>query len=248
MCSSAMTATAPASWAIFACSALVTSMMTPPLSISARPTLWREQLVDPGSVENVSIDLILLGQACASRGSAPRSSGPFGPPKLITGTAAGKPRRRPTGFPDFSFPATGRKHDLQDCARSRRPVSMQHRQGFTLIELMIVVVIIGLLASMAIPNFISMQDRAREARVKSHAHALEPAEDFAVRNDGVYSDAAADVQPLLPGAALLTNAYTGADSEPQFGAAARGRADWDHRHPAGWRARRLHDQRHGARR
>ena len=37
--SSAMTATAPASSAIFACSALVTSMMTPPLSISASPTL-----------------------------------------------------------------------------------------------------------------------------------------------------------------------------------------------------------------
>src|SRR5215212_4052200 len=37
--SSAMTATAPASSAIFAWSAVVTSMMTPPLSISARPRL-----------------------------------------------------------------------------------------------------------------------------------------------------------------------------------------------------------------
>ena len=36
--SSAITATAPASSAIFACSALVTSMITPPLSISASPT------------------------------------------------------------------------------------------------------------------------------------------------------------------------------------------------------------------
>src|SRR5437016_3141396 len=37
--SSAITATAPASSAILACSAVVTSMITPPLSISARPTL-----------------------------------------------------------------------------------------------------------------------------------------------------------------------------------------------------------------
>src|SRR5262245_60114778 len=37
--SSAMTATAPASSAIFAWSAVVTSMMTPPLSISASPVL-----------------------------------------------------------------------------------------------------------------------------------------------------------------------------------------------------------------
>src|SRR3954454_2644117 len=39
--SSAMTATAPASSAIFACSALTTSMITPPLSISASPALTR---------------------------------------------------------------------------------------------------------------------------------------------------------------------------------------------------------------
>src|SRR3954452_23395627 len=37
--SSAMTADAPASSAIFACSAVTTSMITPPLSISARPAL-----------------------------------------------------------------------------------------------------------------------------------------------------------------------------------------------------------------
>src|SRR4051812_39591453 len=40
--SSAITADAPASSAIFACSASTTSMMTPPLSISARPALTRK--------------------------------------------------------------------------------------------------------------------------------------------------------------------------------------------------------------
>ena len=39
--SSAITAAAPASSAIFACSALTTSMMTPPFSISARPAFTR---------------------------------------------------------------------------------------------------------------------------------------------------------------------------------------------------------------
>src|SRR5438105_3022066 len=39
--SSAITATAPASSAMRACSALTTSMITPPLSISARPVLTR---------------------------------------------------------------------------------------------------------------------------------------------------------------------------------------------------------------
>src|SRR5579872_2640399 len=40
--SSAMTAEAPALSAILACSTLVTSIMTPPLSISARPTFTRK--------------------------------------------------------------------------------------------------------------------------------------------------------------------------------------------------------------
>jgi len=39
--SSAITAQAPASSAIFACSTLTTSMMTPPLSISAMPRFTR---------------------------------------------------------------------------------------------------------------------------------------------------------------------------------------------------------------
>src|SRR5437764_5454167 len=64
---------------------------------------------------------------------------------------------------------------------------MSNKKVFTLIELLIVVVIIGILAAIAIPKFANTKDRAYVAAMKSDLRTLATYEEqFAADNNGAY--------------------------------------------------------------
>jgi len=74
-------------------------------------------------------------------------------------------------------------------------------RGFTLIELMIVVAIVGILATIAIPNFLTMQYRAKRAELPEVLDGIRTAEKAYFAEWDTYTEAAqTPTEPLINGA------------------------------------------------
>jgi prepilin-type N-terminal cleavage/methylation domain-containing protein len=74
------------------------------------------------------------------------------------------------------------------------------RRGFTLIELMIVVAILGILASVAIPAYLRFQMRAKASEASVNLQAISKTQDAYFAEFGSYVSAVA-TPPTIPGVA-----------------------------------------------
>ena len=83
----------------------------------------------------------------------------------------------------------------------------QDESGFTLVELLVVMLILGLLAAIAIPAFFNQKGKANDADAKTFARTAETSmETYATDNNGNYGGVAANgsqlvnIEPSLQGA------------------------------------------------
>ncbi len=78
-----------------------------------------------------------------------------------------------------------------------QPIAIRTQQGFTLMEILIVVVILSILAIMVVPQFMDQPDKARVARAQADIQALQTALSLYKLDNFRYPSTAQGLQALV---------------------------------------------------
>jgi type IV pilus assembly protein PilA len=89
----------------------------------------------------------------------------------------------------------------------------RNKKGFTLVELVVVVAILGILAALAVPRFMGTQDNAKKQTHNANVRTIESALSLYVAEEGKYTTAISDLVTAgylkkVPDYPLGTGTYT----------------------------------------
>jgi len=104
---------------------------------------------------------------------------------------------------------------------------IRNKKGFTLIELMIVVAIIGILAAIAIPNFLKFQAKSKQSEAKTNLKAIFTAQTSYFGELNTFGDLdQINYTPVGSAAKMIYAFSTEAGGANSKGAVAPAGADW----------------------
>ena len=102
-----------------------------------------------------------------------------------------------------------------------RKLRGNNSKGFTLIELMIVVAIIGILAAIAIPNFLTYQCKSRQSEAKTNLGGIRVSQEAYFAEYDRYTGVWSNLGFAVKGTQRYTYDITGSDAD-SFSAIASG--------------------------
>ncbi len=91
---------------------------------------------------------------------------------------------------------------------SRPFVESTRRRGFTLVELAVVIVIIGVLAAFGVPRFLQSVEKSKASEAFNYLSAVQSAQERYIAQNGKYATNVTDLDLNLPAPAYFDNPNT----------------------------------------